>query len=413
MFYGWILLSTLSVIYFLSVGAIFYGFAAVIPQIIEDEGWSRVQVSAGFSILTAAAGLSGPLIALVIQRFGARMAIVVGSLFTIFGATLMYTGEGLSNFYLGLCFVGVGMGMQTVIPGTQLLTRWFQRYRALALGVFLSSAGLGALIAAPTFGFLSESYSNWRILMPVIAASALLSSILAGLIVRERPEVMGLMADGRPMRDATMAVAGTPHQTSSVWTVSIAIRTYAFWMVVLGASLAVAGSTIVNSQAILHMEELGLSRVLAASALGVAGLLGTLGRLISGVLGDRIEPRFLLAWGLALEAAGIAVLLLASHPVTAYIFASVFGLGFGLAVVATPALIANYFGSESYASLYAARGVLVTLMGAMAPIVAGFLYATTNGYSVTFLGFAILTGVAALLVRSAKPPVHSSVPVRP
>lgn len=56
MFYGWILLAALSLIYFLSLGSIYYGFSVVIPEVVASMGWSRTEVSAGFSIINLMLG---------------------------------------------------------------------------------------------------------------------------------------------------------------------------------------------------------------------------------------------------------------------------------------------------------------------------------------------------------------------
>ncbi len=410
MFYGWILLGALSFIYFLSIGSIFYGFSVVIPQIIENTGWTRAEVGAGFSVMTLTLGLSGPVVAVLLRRFGARGTMTLGGGVIAAGCALVYAGPSLLPFYLGLAVIGVGMAMQTVLPGTHLLAHWFERRRALAIGVFMASAGLGAFVAAPVFAAISESTGSWRIVMPIMAGSALLSSVLAFFVVRETPAAIGEIPDGRAAQAANTGGAHKPsrvHQTTEAWTLAEALRTRAFWLIVLGAALAVVGTTIVNSQSVLHMEDLGLSRVLAASALGITGLLSTLGRLFSGGMGDRVDPKFLLGCGLALELMSVVILQFAGTAVIAYTFAVLFGLGYGLASVASPALIANYFGSGSYAPLFATRGVLVTVLGAAGPILAGLAYDASGSYSLVFYAYAALSAVGVFLVLSIRPPVKA------
>ncbi|HNV55158.1 MAG TPA: hypothetical protein PKO17_08320, partial [Pseudomonadales bacterium] len=74
-FYGWRLLAALSVIYFLSIGTLYYGLSITLPEFITTFGWSRAEASTGFSITTLSMGLAGPLVAYAMNRFGVRRAM--------------------------------------------------------------------------------------------------------------------------------------------------------------------------------------------------------------------------------------------------------------------------------------------------------------------------------------------------
>ncbi|MBL4584129.1 MAG: MFS transporter [Pseudomonadales bacterium] len=419
MFYGWRLLAVLAFVYFLSIGSIFYGFSVVMPQMIEATGWSRAQASGGFSVVTLALGFGGPLVAYLIRRFSARLTMTVGGGVIALATTWLYFTDGLTAFYIGLAILGVGMAMQTVIPGTQLITNWFTKRRGLAIGIFMGASGLGAFVAAPTYVWVIEQYGDWKIVWGLMGASALISSLAIAIVVRDRPEDVGTFIDGidpatieEPGETKTEVVSRSKvFRSTETWTVKEAIRTSTFWIIVLAAAMAVLGSMIVSSQAVLHMKDLGLSQVIAAAALGISGLVGTFGRLASGGLADRFDPRFMLAGGLFLELIGICMLAYADTTMMAYACAAVFGLGYGLASVSSPSLIANYFGPSSYAPLFATRGVMVTVLGASGPILVGAAYDATNSYNASFFTYSALACVFVVLAFWIKPPVKKQVAV--
>ncbi len=197
MFYGWRLLGVLSFIYFMSIGIVFYGFAVTLPEIIATFGWSRGQASTGFAITGAALGLSGPLVAAMITRIGTRLTIFAGGFVTASGALLTYFTTSLVQFYISAgLLLGLGMAMQTIIPGTQLVSNWFARRRALAIGLFMASGGLGGGLVPPLTAYAIEATGSWRVIWLAMAAGALFSSFLALVFVKERPADLGQQVDG-------------------------------------------------------------------------------------------------------------------------------------------------------------------------------------------------------------------------
>jgi MFS family permease len=150
---------------------------------------------------------------------------------------------------------------------------------------------------------------------------------------------------------------------------------------------------------------MGLTATFAASALGIQGFLSSGGRLLAGTLGDRFDPRNILVVGMVCVLVGILILSVADTVLLAYLFAMLFGLGFGLAVVAYSTLLANYFGSLYFAQIMSVVGFVSTIIGASVPILAGTAYDWLGSYTAAFLILAGLSLVAVLLSYIMKPPV--------
>ncbi len=412
MFYGWILLGALSSIYFFSVGTVFYGFSVIVPEMIKDLGWTRGEASLGFSILGFVLGMSGPLAAYCIGRFGARRTMVSGGLIGMLGTISCYYMTSLLQYYIEIGLIGLGLALLSVIPALQLLANWFARKRALAIGIFLSMGGMGAFFAAPAISLLVQATGNWRHAWLVMTFTVLVGVVMAALFVHDKPEDKGTFADGL---DPAVAAANPGsvapqrvHQSAASWEVKEAIRSLPYWLILSVGAALVFGHGVVNSQGVLHLRDLGITPTIAASAIGIIGMLGAGGRLFTGILGDRIDPRYLLASGLALELVAMVMLIYADTVFMVYAFAVIFGAGNGMGIVAGPALVANYFGNKNYANLMGIRGLIVTPISSMGPIVAGLTFDFTGSYTSVFLGFSAVALIPVLLVIWISPPVQQA-----
>jgi len=399
MFYGWKLLAGLSTIYFLAIGLTFSGVGVVLPPMVEAFGWSRGQVGFGFALIAMIYGISGPMVARVIGRIGNRMTIVYGGLINASGALLTCYTTSLWQFYLGAgVLMGIGMAMQTVIPGNQLIANWFHYRRSLALGIFLSVGGLGSLCAIPASMYIAAT-GQWQHIWLAMAACTLLASCVSFFVVKERPSDVGQEVDGGEQK----VVADSPKKTlvfrtKNSWEVADVVKSSSFWLIIAGGSAAVMGATTVTSQLVLHLTDVGIDPVLAGSALGMQGAIGAGARLLSGIMGDKIDPRRLLLFGLLGQFVGYYFLKIAVEPVHVYLFAVTFGLGYGMAAVASTTLIVNFFGVKNNAHLMGIRGILVTLFGGIGPIGAGLIADYSGSYAVAFslymgLNFLAMTAV--------------------
>ena len=123
MFYGWKLLIALCFMYLFAMGPQIYGFVVVLPSMVEELGWSRTTAGAGVSVMMVSMGLAGPIIAAAINKLGVRPIMIAGGVIAASGAVLTYFTQSLAQFYIGAgVMMGIGIGMQTVLPGSLVIT---------------------------------------------------------------------------------------------------------------------------------------------------------------------------------------------------------------------------------------------------------------------------------------------------
>lgn len=412
MFYGWVLLPVLCLVYALGIGPAFYGFGVALPSTAELLGLSRTEASIAFSAMALLLGLSGPLTAILMRRIGTRLTMTLGSVLLVAGAALVAVGDSFITYLLGAgVLMGIGLGFLTVLPGTALISTWFVRRRALAMGLFLTAGGVGGFASASVIQALIESAgprSPWWF----IAGAALAAGVLALVFVRESPAAVGQLPDGAAASGEGQATArpSRVYQSAVDWPVGQALRTPVFWLIVAGNAIFGLGLQLANSQLVAHLTSIGVLAAVAASALGTMALVSAVSRLLGGLLGDLIEPRYLLGAGLAGQVAGILLLPTATSPVQIYTAVIIFGAGYGIAYLSVPPLVANYFGAGAYPALFGIVLPVGTVVGASGPLLAGVVFDATGSYLPIFIGFAVAAAVAAVIAPFLRPPRRETAP---
>jgi len=412
MFYGWILLATIGLIYMICVGAGFYGLSVMMPAMIDDLGWTRAEASAGFSLMAMVLGLSGPLITNLMKKIGPRQTIIIGGVVCAISAGILYRYHSLTTYYFATGLLGLGLTMQVVLPGTQLITQWFEQRRAMALGIFMACGGLGSVIGAPAFTWLITAFDDWRPVWLAVGAVTLSASVLSALFIRNSPEEIGQKKDGLSEADAEKNAskkgkAARVYKTTIDWTVGEALRDRNCWFVITAGAIAVTGHMIISSQLILHARDLGIGAVVAASALGVQGLATTLGRLLAGLLGDNtFEPRTIFIFGISSELLGMLLITSAGHSTLLYAGVVFFGLGFGLGLVSATTMFANYYGGKNMATLLSYRILLGTILGGVGVVVCGYAADIFGGYNEAFYFYSVLLLIGTALVIMIRTPQH-------
>lgn len=409
---AWRVLIAACIIYFIGAGAVLYGMSVVMKPLIADMGWTRAQGTSGITVLMLASGLLGPLVSVLIDRFNIRNTVLIGTACVAISAGSAYALTGLVQYYLSLALLGFGMSAMTFIPMSQLVARWFVKRRGVAMGMLLTSSGLGAFVMTPFLALVLEHTGDWRMLFVIMGATALPAAVLAFLLLRDHPAGEAEIDAGGGDASKTTKRTRKVYQSSVDWHLMDALRTKSLWVIVLSLGICLLGVNLINSQAILHLTDMGIGQVLAGSAIGTMGLCSVVGRLCGGILGDRVEPKFLLVFGLLFQAGGLVILLFADRDLLVYCFALIFGIGLGASIVTVPLMLANYFGTGSLARINATTGIFTIGVTAFAPTIAGYASDTLGSYTVVFLSFSGLAVFLAVQVALLKPPMQmqSSVP---
>lgn len=399
-YYGWVLVATLGITETISWGILYYSFAVFLPVMQDDLGWSRGEMSGAFALATLLSGVFAVPVGRWLDVHGGRWLMTAGS---IAGAVLVLAWSrvgSLEQFYVIWALIGIIMATVLYEPAFAVVTAWFERQRARALTAVTLMAGFASTIFLPFENWLIE-LQGWR---PALVTLALILAVTTipphALLLRRRPEDLGLHPDGSKAPVSHPVTAGRSAPTS-LWTV---LRDPAFRYLVIVFSLTSLVAFGVHIHLLAFLLDRGFDPAFAATATGLVGAMQVLGRVILGLAGDRVSPKVSAAVILGLQPVALIILLLV--PGTFGVFAAVafFGAAKGAVTLIRPSYVASLYGRERYASIAGVLAAFVIGANALGPIVTGAAYDVSGSYSPilwVFVGVSAVAAGASLLIQRA------------
>jgi MFS family permease len=390
---GWIMVLALGITETVSYGVLSYAFPVFLAPMEGELGWSRTQLTGAFSLAALIAGVAALPLGRWIDRHGARGVMTAGS---VLAAALLVgwsRTETLAGYYL--VWAGLGLASAAVLyePAFAVVASWFVRKRGRALTVLTFMGGFASVIFVPLATALVAA-RGWREALVWLAVILAASTIAPhALLLRRRPEDHGLAADGATVRSPDLATGVATTTGGRGATIGEALASPGFrWL-----ALAFACSAMANTALMVHLIplllEAGHGAAPAAAAVGLIGLMALPGRLIFTPLGDRLPRSAVTASIFLLQAIAIGILMVGSDSIALWAFVLFFGAGFGAITPARAALVADLFGTRSFAGISGAMTLLLAFARAVGPVAASVLHAA-GGYG-PMLGAALVVTLAA------------------
>jgi MFS family permease len=400
-FYGWVIVAVVFVTMGVGVNAR-TAFSLLFPPILDEFGWERGVTAGAFSFgFLISAGLS-PALGRLMDRRGPRVVIELGVGLMAAGLFLATLTSEPWHLYATLgVLVGGGSVCLSYSGQSLFLPNWFVRRRGLATSLAFSGVGVGSITLLPWVQVLIER-AGWR--TACWAMGLLLLGLLAplNLLLRQRPEELGLLPDGggSPTADGRAANVVDPAWAAIDWTLARAMRTARFWWIALGFFCALFAWYAVQVHQTKYLVEIGFGSYGAAWALGLVSLLAIPGQIALGHISDRIGREWV--WtvgslGFAICYMALLVMQYMPTPILLYLMVASQGmLGYGLTSV-LGAIPAEIFLGRHYGSIFGTLMLSSMLGGAAGPWVAGALHDATGSYAVAFsiaIGCCVLSAVA-------------------
>jgi MFS family permease len=155
---------------------------------------------------------------------------------------------------------------------------------------------------------------------------------------------------------------------------------------------------------VTHAIDNGVTAMAATTVLGVAGLASLSGRILCGLMADRIGAKRMLLMGLALQAVAVSLYVFTRDLASFYAVAVVFGFAYGGAMPLYAILVREYFGGRIMGTVFGAVGSVATLGMALGPWAGGWLYDTLGSYFWLYMGsFGIGLGAVAIALTFRPP----------
>ncbi len=397
-YYGWRMVAIGAVIS--GIGSIHQAALSVFfLPLTKELNLSRASLSFVFSLSRLEGSVESPLVGWMIDRFGPRLPIMIGTIMGGVGYLLLIMTNGLWSFvliYMGVISIGFQMGFISSMHAVANL--WFIRYRTRAMSAFSSSLRLGSALFTPIMALIVAAYS-WRVGSIFAAAVVLIIAAPLSLLIRRSPESMGLLPDGAKPQEPSVTQPQVEDTDSNFiasgpatvdFTLKESLRTPSYWLIVMSTTVRylVIGGIHLHWVPIFVWK--GYSEVAGASFIGFSALVATPLILLNGYLGDRFSKRFILMSGHSALLVSMFILIYADSTLLMYAFAALFAYGEGVSPT-NYSIIGEYFGRGIFARL---RGLLTTFttVAIFSPVYIGWVYDRTQDYTPALFTYA---GIAA------------------
>jgi MFS family permease len=389
--YRWVIVAAGALMSCVAIGTMF-SLAIFLEPMALDTGWSRAGISSAMTLNFLVMGFGGFAWGALSDRFGARIVVMIGAVLLGLALVLASRAGSLMTFQVTY---GVLVGLAAsafFAPMIALTTGWFDTHRGLAVSLVSAGMGVAPMTISPFARWLISAY-DWRTAMFDIGITAWVLLLPAVLLVRQPP---------KPVGPGTTSSA--PVAEGAGMTVGQALRSPQF--IVLG--LTFFACCAAHSGPIFHMVSYamlcGVAPMAAVSIYSVEGLAGLGGRLLYGVLADRLGVKPVLIAGLAIQAVVIAAYLSISQLEQFYMLAVIFGATYGGVMPLYAVLAREYFGQRILGTVFGAATMLSSLGMALGPLAGGMVFDAYASYSWLFIGSAII-GLGAAGIAIAFPPL--------
>ena len=407
--YAWIIIAIAAFMH-MAGGSVRQAFGVLVVPLQQDMGWSPASITLAYALGSIVGAAMAPLSGIATDRFGARKVIVAGILFFFLGAII--TGAANQVWHLWVSY-GIFLGVAQAcfsVPILTAATAWFRSRLGVGIGLLQAAHGLGPAVMAV---FLSAMIAalTWKTAFWLIGLSA--STVMIGLMLffRNEPSHLGLRPYGARVAESPQKELNTAEEKQRIRAFQVNMQgTNAFWELVAVHFLGCVGHAIVIIYIIPIAVEAGINMVSASGILGTLMAVSVLTRFLTPVVADYLGAKRAMATMFVLQGLPVLMLFWTQDLWQFYLFAVIFGIGYGGEGSAFPIINRQYFGrgpmGRSFGWQQAGAG---TGMAAGAWI-GGVLYVIFGSYDITVI-LSVLTSMAgAALILSMPPTTNLLIP---
>lgn len=378
-------------------------FSVFFLPVASEFGWTRAETALASSLL----GIFGGLLALgmgwLTDKLGPRLVVTVFGSFVGICFLLLSQMHSLWEFHVYYALVA-SIGMSTAsVPIMATVSRWFVKRRGLMSGLVQSGTGLGGIVINPIVGWLIIS-QGWRNTYLILGIAAMAVIIASGMFLRRDPRDMGLLPDGAK-QTTSPADKAKPKPQAPAFSLRQAAGTGQFWVIAgLFFAFGFCRSTFIAHTA-PHVQDMGFSLADAANVMAIISGSSIVGRIVMGRAADKIGIRPALVISYATTTVDMIWGMVTTSLWGLYLYALIFGFGWGAQAVLRYPATAQSFGTRSAGLIMGIMGLFENVLAAAIGVyLAGYLFDIMGNYEVVYwmgLGISFVGVILAGLVKPA------------
>ena len=409
--FGWIIVGISFITLALAYG-VWYSFSVFFVALLGEFGWSRSLAAGVFSLFVVIHSLMGPFVGGMVDRFGPRKVILLGSLILGMGLALSSLTNTWWHHYIFFGVItGVGVGSIGWVPNSTIIQQWFKANRGLAIGIISSGIGIGILVCVPSVQHLI-SQVGWRMAYRIMARSIPLIVVPMAIVFLKKPEQTTSPRDtSSSERETIISATRDPSIVddewgSRSWTIRHAITTKQFWLLSISFPLgAFAAQSILAHQVAFFVDQ-GVETLFASYIVGIVGVSSVGAKILWGTLSDRIGREVTYTMGICCSICGMILLIVfAVHPFSLlpYFYGVFFGMGYAVVSALPPIITADFFEGRGYGGIFGTLILITGVGGASGAWFAGFLHDQVGTYIPVFIILIACVLFACLNIWRAAP----------
>jgi MFS family permease len=388
--YGWVIVAAGALTTWMAMGALM-SLPVFLAPISADTGWSRGGIGLAMTFNFLLMGIGSLVWGGLSDRYGPRGILVTGVVLLGIGLALASRSTTLLEFQLiygGL--IGIAAG-SLMVPLMSTVTLWFDEHRALAVSLVSSGIGVAPMTVSPFATSLIANH-GWRPAELILAVAVVVLLVPAALCVRRPAHMPAAVAAGGMGGNELKLAAGR------------ALRSRPFVVLALTYFACCATHAGPIFHTISYAIGCGLSAMTAVTIYSVEGFAGLVGRLVFGILGDKVGVKRMIVAGLLVQAVAAGSYVLATGLGDFYAVAFVFGMAYGGVMPLYAALARSYFAPQIMGTVLGALVLSSGLGMALGPAVGGWVFDHFHAYTWMYLGsLAVGLGAGAIALALPRP----------
>jgi sugar phosphate permease len=393
----WIMVVIAMLCLFISNGMTLTAITAFDSALLaEFTDWSRGDLKMRGLITLVVTGLLAPFVGIIIDKFGVKVLMMVGAV-VLSAATYSYGFvQNISHIYyihmaFGIVLLACGLNVAVI-----LVSNWFVKLRGTAIGIAVMGTSLGGAILAPMFGGWMADGMDWRDAFQLAAVIPSVLFLLSAFLVKNKPSDVDLYPMG--LDENSEGASCVANQGMSY---KDAIKTKSFWSIAFIAMFTFYCLLGLQSNLILHLQDLGFDIKSAAAGLTMLFTPALIGKFAFGLIADKIKDKKVLFGNLTLMLAGVIALYFADKSTVLWAIA-VIGFAWGGFYTLFQLNAIECFGLKASGKLLGTITVLDAFGGGLGIFVTGKMFDMYGSYQNAFIVFIVLVAISVLLISQIK-----------
>lgn len=401
-FFGWWIVAAASGVQWLAAITWMHSYGGYVLQMQAEFGWSMTVLSLAFALTRLESGLLGPIQGFLVDRFGPRLILTIGTVIFAIGFFIFSQVNSLTTYFIAFILIALGASLGGWATLMVSLVNWFDQHRSKAIAFSQIGFSLGGL-SVPLVVWGMEVW-GWRTMCIISGLAILLIGGPLVQLVRHRPAEIGEHVDGIPPEFSDDGEPiGKAEPVSFTW--REALRTPSFWFISAGHGLALFTVSAMLMHLIPHLtKNMGYTPVGASFVFGAMTGVQLVGLFLGGYLGDRMDKRWICVLCMLGHCVGLLALTYAQNVYWIIAFIILHGIGWGTRGPLMVSLRADYFGPNSFGAIMGFSSLVVMIGMTGGPIISGMMYDHYGNYDIAFTMIAGLSLIGSLCFWAAHPP---------